>query len=86
VDTEPGIVSCAILTTEPNTLLADIHDRMPVIIPAEKYRTWLDPRTSLPAVAALTQPYPSEEMDAWRISLMVNDPKVDSEEILRHET
>ena len=33
----------AILTTKPNRLLADIHDRMPVILPRESYDLWLDP-------------------------------------------
>src|SRR5271157_236442 len=35
--------SCSILTTTPNTLLADVHDRMPVILRAEDYDQWLDP-------------------------------------------
>ena len=48
-----GIVSCAILTTEPNTLLAPIHDRMPVIIPPDRYRAWLDRQDLRPAYALL---------------------------------
>jgi putative SOS response-associated peptidase YedK len=37
------IESCSILTTTPNSLLADIHDRMPVILRPENYDLWLDP-------------------------------------------
>jgi putative SOS response-associated peptidase YedK len=37
------IESCSILTTTPNSLLADIHDRMPVILRQENYDLWLDP-------------------------------------------
>ena len=37
------IESCSILTTTPNSLLADVHDRMPVILPQESYDLWLDP-------------------------------------------
>ncbi len=38
-----AIESCSILTTTPNSLLADIHDRMPVILRQEDYDLWLDP-------------------------------------------
>src|SRR5215469_15402089 len=37
----PVIESCAILTTSPNELLKDVHDRMPVILGAENYERWL---------------------------------------------
>ena len=37
------IESCTILTTTPNSLLADIHDRMPVILNPDDYDLWLDP-------------------------------------------
>jgi putative SOS response-associated peptidase YedK len=33
---------CVILTTEPNALVAAIHDRMPVIVPPEAYAQWLE--------------------------------------------
>jgi putative SOS response-associated peptidase YedK len=37
------IESCTILTTTPNSLLSDIHDRMPVILSPDNYDLWLDP-------------------------------------------
>ena len=36
-----GAPSCAVLTTEPNGVLATIHDRMPVIVAPEDYARWL---------------------------------------------
>ena len=42
----------------PNGLVAEIHDRMVVILPEEAYATWLNPRTSLDTVRSLTEPYP----------------------------
>lgn len=77
-----GIASCTILTTEPNALLAPIHDRMPVIIPPERYRAWLDPRTPTAALSDMLRPYPSDAMTAWPISLRVNDPEADDETVL----
>jgi putative SOS response-associated peptidase YedK len=37
------VESCTVLTTAPNSLVADIHDHMPVIVPGDKYDIWLDP-------------------------------------------
>jgi len=37
------IESCTILTTGPNSVVADLHDRMPVIVTPDKYDVWLDP-------------------------------------------
>jgi len=41
---EPPLESCTILTTEPNDLLREVHNRMPVILSPEAYDEWLDPR------------------------------------------
>jgi putative SOS response-associated peptidase YedK len=46
------IESCTILTTTPNVLLADIHDRMPVIIPPDKYDLWPTPRSRISTLYA----------------------------------
>jgi putative SOS response-associated peptidase YedK len=35
--------SCAILTTSPNSLVAEVHDRMPAMLNEEDYDRWLDP-------------------------------------------
>jgi len=77
-----ALVSCTVLTTEPNNLLEPIHDRMPVIVQPERYRRWLDPMTPLPAVQDMTRSYPSELLRAWRITTLVNDPEVDDESVL----
>ncbi len=38
------VETCTILTTIPNSLVADLHDRMPVILRPEDYSRWLNPR------------------------------------------
>jgi putative SOS response-associated peptidase YedK len=38
-----GVETYTIVTTDANTLLAPIHDRMPVIVSAGRYAPWLDP-------------------------------------------
>lgn len=69
------IKSCAIITTNPNALVADIHNRMPVILPPDAYTHWLDPspRTS-DSLQHLLIPYPADEMIASPVSTFVNNP------------
>ena len=55
---EPGVESFTILTTEPNDLLSDIHDRMPVIVRAEDYDEWLEQGSP-----ELLRPIPGEAIE-----------------------
>lgn len=76
------LITCAVLTTDANRLMSAIHDRMPVIIPPRRYRAWLDPFTAMPAVQNLLLPLPSEGMEAWPISTLVNLPANDNDAVL----
>ena len=69
------ILSCTIITTQPNELLADIHNRMPVILPPGAYKQWLTPGESdTRDLAGLLKPYPASEMKAYPVSTLVNNP------------
>jgi putative SOS response-associated peptidase YedK len=57
---DQSIASYTILTTQPNELMAAIHNRMPVIIGAEEIDEWLAPETSLDSARAMCMPCPSE--------------------------
>lgn len=75
------ILSCTIITTAPNELMASIHNRMPVILPPAAYPQWLDPAEQNPSnLQPLLQPYPSEEMTAFPVSRTVNNPRNDTPE------
>jgi putative SOS response-associated peptidase YedK len=74
-DDGPEIRSCTILTTGPNDLLAEIHDRMPVILPAGSYDAWLDPEAGRDELYGLLAPYPEDEMEAYPVSRFVNSPQ-----------
>jgi putative SOS response-associated peptidase YedK len=51
---------------------------MPVIIPPDQYGLWLDPRCQdTTMLAKVLRPYPSEDMLAYRVSALVNDPRND---------
>jgi putative SOS response-associated peptidase YedK len=72
------VLSCAIITTTPNTLVAAIHNRMPVILPREAYERWLEPGEQDPAqLQPLIRPYPEEAMLAYPVSTLVNHPEND---------
>lgn len=67
--------SCAIITTGPNELMRDIHDRMPVILKPEDYAAWLDSGNQAAAgLKKLLQPYPAAAMAAHPVSTRVNTP------------
>lgn len=70
------IESCTILTTTPNSLIADMHDRMPVIVPPEKYDVWLDPDvTDFDAVKGVLKPYDADQMRRYPVSTKLNNSK-----------
>ena len=70
-----AIESCTLLTTDPNEVVRPIHDRMPVILPPKDYSIWLDPAMQRPEqLGPLLIPYPSEAMEAFPVSRLVNSP------------
>jgi len=69
------IKSCAIITTNPNSLVSTIHNRMPVILPNGAFSHWLDPSPrSSNTLQDLLIPYPADEMIASPVSSYVNNP------------
>jgi putative SOS response-associated peptidase YedK len=77
------IRSCTIITTQPNSLLLPIHNRMPVILPPETYQIWLAAEDRQPdQLNHLLVPYPSTEMVAFPVSRKVNSPQLDSPDLI----
>ena len=75
------LLSCTILTTTPNDLMATLHDRMPVILSPSDYDRWLDPGVTDPdEVHDLLRPYPGE-MHAHPVSSAVNNARNDGPEL-----
>jgi len=59
---ESPLLSCSLITTAPNELLSEYHNRMPAILRPEDYRAWLDPKTPVGALLSLLAPFPSDRM------------------------
>ena len=70
-----GVRGVVLMTTEPNPLMATIHDRMPVIVPAANFAAWLDPENQ--KVGGLLRSYPAEAMHAHPVHPRVNTPAND---------
>jgi putative SOS response-associated peptidase YedK len=65
--------TCTILTTTPNRLLADIHDRMPVILAPGDYDLWLDPGfRDVGAKTEMLRPFDVGQMRRYPVSGHVN--------------
>ena len=67
--------TCAILTTTPNELTATVHDRMPVILPANH----LEPLARRggarhPHLPIFWFPFRRQQMEAFPVSKRVNSP------------
>jgi putative SOS response-associated peptidase YedK len=75
--------SCTILTTQANEVAQKVHDRMPVILPRRHYDLWLDPIvTEKDILKPFLVPYPSDEIEFYPISSLVNNPKNDMPECI----
>ena len=67
------IPSCTIITTNPNSLMESIHDRMPVILTQGSYDMWLSSGgTNLSELKEILVPYAAKEMSAHPVSTDVN--------------
>jgi putative SOS response-associated peptidase YedK len=68
--------SFAIITTKPNELCAELHDRMPVVLGPKTWRAWLGEEPAEPRqLKALLAPYPSGGMTYWPVSPRVGNVK-----------
>lgn len=75
--------SCTIVTTKPNEVVKDIHDRMPVILRQEDEAIWLDrEKYDAELLRSLLVPYDPEEMRAYPVSTIVGSPKNDVPECI----
>jgi putative SOS response-associated peptidase YedK len=72
-----------ILTTSPNSLVSEIHDRMPVILNREDEKKWLDKYSKEDDLVKLLGTYPANEMISYTVSPLVNSVGNDSPAIIR---
>jgi putative SOS response-associated peptidase YedK len=75
--------SCTIVTTAPASSIAQIHDRMPVILPVSAHAAWLDPANDDPErLDPLLTPYASDLLTSRRVSRRVNSARNDEPDLV----
>ena len=72
-----------VLTRSPNSLVASIHDRMPVMLREGDEKTWLSSDSDPGAFLRDANPYPADEMEAYPVSRLVNSARNNSPELIR---
>ena len=77
-----SVVSCAIITTKANELMAPIHHRMPVILEPQSHDLWLDDNSRSPELRSLLLPFSASEMRSHAVSYDVNHTKTDNENLV----
>jgi putative SOS response-associated peptidase YedK len=84
-DTNNNVLeTCTILTTTPNSLVAEVHNRMPAILDPDDYERWLDPGITKPeAILDCLTPFDCTLMSKYPVSPRVNRPGNDDEECAR---
>jgi putative SOS response-associated peptidase YedK len=79
---DPPILSATMITTEGNSVMQPIHDRMPVVIGEENLGAWLGEEVATPEqLRAMLTPFPAERLTAWTVSKAVGSVKNQSPEL-----
>ena len=71
-ETDERVVSCTIVTTESNELVARVHDRMPVVLPSADWDRWLDRDFSDPGVLLEMLKPAADVLGEHPVSTLVN--------------
>ncbi len=79
-----GRRTCTIITCEPNELMEQLHNRMPVILDKDVMWDWLNPTATPIELKAMLVPY-AKAMKAYPVSHLVNAPENDTAECIRPE-
>lgn len=81
---EQSINSFTIITTVANKLIADIHERMPVIIDKADFDTWLDPANQdIGQLNSLLIPNEIADLQMYPVSSEVNNPRHDTAGLIK---
>ncbi|MEJ5314385.1 MULTISPECIES: SOS response-associated peptidase [Anaerolinea] len=79
------VSSCAIITCPANSLVAELHDRMPVMLDSQTMGRWLQ-ETAEASLKRLLVPFEPDRMMTYSVSRRVNTPTVDSPDLITPET
>jgi putative SOS response-associated peptidase YedK len=75
-ETGERIKSCAMIITEPNEFVAEVHDRMPVLLKPDQFDHWLSGEMTVEEL----KPAPNDYLQRWTVSKRVNSSKADKDD------
>ncbi len=75
------LVSAAIITCPPNSLVSNIHARMPVILADDVMWEWMRPQNTA-ILQNMLSPLDASLMEAYEVSRQVNSPQVDHSQLI----
>ena len=78
---QESIYSMAIITVDANEAIRHLHHRMPAILPASGWKTWLDAGTPVASAVSLLKPYEGA-LEAYPVSTRVNSYANDDPECI----
>jgi putative SOS response-associated peptidase YedK len=68
--------SCTMLITEPNSFVAEVHDRMPAMLSEKDFEPWLRGEAGV----ELLKPAADDLLQRWPVSKRVNSSKAPAED------
>jgi putative SOS response-associated peptidase YedK len=71
-----------VITTDPNEVVQQLHDRMPCIIAKRDYGRWVAPGDPQLPPIDLLRPFDAERMTAWRVDARVGNVKNDTSDLI----
>ncbi|MGH8687595.1 MAG: SOS response-associated peptidase [Burkholderiales bacterium] len=77
-------LSCAILTTQALGPIAEVNDRMPVVLPEDDHDAWLDPglKDASVVTALALEPMAPEDFEHFMVSKRVNNARNEGAELV----
>lgn len=76
------IDTCAILTTDANSLAKEVHSRMPCILDGADALAWVDPDIAPEDLVSLLRPFPGEKMETYAVDSRVGNVRNNSPECI----
>lgn len=76
------VMSCALITCNPNESVRPVHDRMPVVLDSAVESTWLDPAADVDSLLELLRPAPEDRLELREVGDAVNDVRQDGPHLL----
>lgn len=77
-----GLLGFAIITTEPNDLVANVHDRMPALLTPAEAEAWVAADTPAGTLQTLLKPYPADALRMTPVGKLANNPRAKGPEVI----